>query len=83
MNLNTATGAITGTPTVASTSNFTIEVTSAGQSDRLLLSITVHPTLAVTATSLPDGVQNLDYGTETLAATGGTLFANVHETRNP
>ena len=35
------------------------------------LSVTVHATLAVTTTALPAGVENVDYGTETLTATGG------------
>lgn len=41
--LNAATGEVTGTPTVAGTFDFTIQVTSGGRSDTADLSITVDP----------------------------------------
>ena len=62
-------GTITGTPTGAS-STFTVEATSGdGQTATQQLTITIN--VAITTTSLPDGVENVDYGTETLTATGG------------
>ena len=64
-------GAITGTPTGAS-STFTVEATSGdGQTATQQLTITINATVAITTASLPDGVENVDYGTETLTATGG------------
>ena len=69
--LDASTGVISGTPTAAGTSNFTVQVTSGdGQTATKALAITVHATLGVTTTSLPDGVVNTGYS-ETLAATGG------------
>ena len=68
--LNLATnGDITGTPTVVSTSNFTVEVTSGGQTAQQALSITVNA-ISVTTTSLPDGTVGVAYSL-TLGATGG------------
>lgn len=66
-----ASGQITGVPTGSGTSDFTVEVTSAAQTAQQPLSITVWPTLSVTTASLPEGVVGTDYGTETLAASGG------------
>jgi hypothetical protein len=72
LSLNPSTGAITGTPTTAGTSNFTVQVTDAGGSAATQpLSLTVNAPLAVTTTTLPGGTQNVSY-TATLAATGGT-----------
>ena len=71
--LNLATnGAITGTPTTVERQNFTVEVASGdGQTAQQALSITVYATLTVTTTSLPNGVEDVDYGTATLTAAGG------------
>jgi Tol biopolymer transport system component len=65
-------GDITGTPTTVITQDFTVEATSAGQTGQRGLAITVWPPLVVTTASLPNGVLNADYGTQSLAATGGT-----------
>ncbi|MGH3132923.1 MAG: putative Ig domain-containing protein, partial [Gaiellaceae bacterium] len=76
LTLDASTGAVTGTPTAAGTSPFTVRVTdSATQSDTQPLSITVDPAplppLAITTPSdLPDGTQR-DFYSVTLAATGG------------
>ena len=71
LSLNPSTGAITGTPTGAS-STFTLQVASGdGQTDTGALTITVNATLAVGTTTLPDGGVGLVYGTPTLGATGG------------
>ena len=71
------TGAITGTPTVLGTSNFTVTVTDSETppaqttSPSLSISITTAP-LAVSTTSLPAGVVNTVYTGATLQASGGT-----------
>ncbi len=69
------TGTISGTPTSAEISNFTVTVTdSLGQSDAQDLSITVSPappSLLITTTSLPAGAIGQTYN-QTLQATGGT-----------
>ncbi len=73
LNLNTSTGAITGTPTTAGTFNFTAKVTDSGtpqQSATASLSITVNPPLAITTTTLSNGVVSSAYN-QSLAATGG------------
>ena len=72
-----ATGAITGTPTVLGTSNFTVTVTDSETppvqttSASLSISITTAP-LVVSTTSLPAGVVNTAYTGATLQASGGT-----------
>ncbi|HET9180110.1 MAG TPA: Ig domain-containing protein, partial [Terriglobia bacterium] len=72
LTLNTSTGAITGTPTTAGTSNFTAKVTdSNSQTATQNLSITVNAALSITTTSLPGGTVGTAYSS-TLAATGGT-----------
>ncbi len=73
LNLNTSTGVISGTPTSTGTFNFTAKATDSGnpqQTATASLSITVHPPLAITATTLPTGVGSSAYN-QTLAATGG------------
>lgn len=73
-------GAITGTPTVLGTSNFTVQVTDsetpAAQSTTANLSITINNSapVSVTTTSgqLPTGVVNTTYPGATLQASGGT-----------
>ncbi len=72
LNLNTSTGVISGTPTSTGTFNFTAKATDPGnpqQTATASLSITVHPPLAITATTLPTGVGSSAYN-QTLAATG-------------
>jgi hypothetical protein len=72
-----ADGTITGTPTAAGTSNFTVQVTDAalnpqGKSTRALsITVAANP-LAITTTSLAGGILNLPY-TASVAASGGTL----------
>ena len=69
------TGAISGTPTVSGTFNFTVQVSDSSnpvQTKSAALSITVAPTqLEVTPTSLPAGTDGTAY-TQTLHASGGT-----------
>jgi hypothetical protein len=70
--LASSTGVISGTPTVAGTSNFTVQVTdSYSQSATQALSITILVAPTVTTTSLPGGAVNSPYSA-TLAATSGT-----------
>lgn len=75
LNLNASTGAITGTPTAAGTSNFTVKVTDSGNpplTNTKALSITIAaPVLTVTTATLPAGDVNLAYSS-TLASSGGT-----------
>src|SRR6188474_2812453 len=78
LNLNQSTGAISGTPTVAGTSSFTIGVTDArGQSDTQALSITIgqvppppNPP-SITTTTLLEGTVGVFYSQPVLV-TGGT-----------
>ena len=65
-------GAITGTPTTAGDSSFTVQVTDAAMlTARASLTITI-TTVSITTTSLPVGISRLPYSA-TLTATGGTL----------
>ena len=65
-------GAITGTPTTAGTSNFTVRVADSGGAFATAPeSITIAPALAISTTALPSGALNASYSA-TLAATGGT-----------
>ena len=64
-------GVVSGTPTVADTSRFTVEAASGdGQSATAQLSITVFEALTVTADSLADAVVGVPYA-DTLASAGG------------
>lgn len=73
LSLNSASGTISGTPSTAGTSDFTVQVTdNAGNTARQALRITINPTaLAITTASLPGGTAGAAYS-QTLAATGGT-----------
>lgn len=65
-------GLLSGTPTAAGTSDFTVEVTSTdGQTADQALSITVYGSLLVTTAELPNAVVSVDYGTFALEAAGG------------
>lgn len=69
-----STGVVSGTPTVAGTSNFTVRVTDAyGVFDDQVLSIAVNatPTVTITTTSLLGATLTTAYS-QTLAAMGGT-----------
>jgi hypothetical protein len=63
-------GTIAGTPSVGGTSDFTVEVSSGGQTAQRELSIVVHAQLTVTTTSLPDAARSEPYS-QNLTATGG------------
>ena len=74
LNLNQVTGVISGTPTAAGTSSFTVRAADAGgQNDTQALSILINaPTPpAITTTTLSGGTVGQPYN-QTLQATGGT-----------
>lgn len=69
-----AAGAITGTPTVAGTANFTVQVTdSASHTATKALTIAVSSTgvLTIVTTSLPNAIQSVAYS-QTVVPAGGT-----------
>ncbi len=74
LSLNTATGAITGTPTSATTFSFTVTAADGfGDSSSQAYSIAVsYPGLKVAAATLPAGYVGSTYPTTALAATGGS-----------
>lgn len=78
LTLNTNTGAITGTPTTAGTSNFTIQATDSGtpqQTPTKQFSIIVNPQLAITTTSpMPSGTVGTAYS-QTLQTNNGGIPA--------
>lgn len=64
---------ISGTPTATGTSTFTVTATDSGtppQTANQSLSITINPKLAITTTTLPNGVVGTAYSTS-LASSGG------------
>ncbi len=66
-------GLLSGTPTVAGSFNFTVEVTDANsQSAFQAQSIIVNPVPAITTSSLVDGIVGIVYS-QTLTSTGGTI----------
>lgn len=74
LSLAAATGIISGTPTVAGTFSFTVQVTDAGAlSNSRPLSIVVNapPQVTVLTSSLPNGAVGIGYGA-TVTASGGT-----------
>lgn len=75
LSLSATSGAITGTPTAAATSNFTVQVAdSAKNTATKALSIVVGaavPPLTITTTSIPAGTVGVAYS-QTVGATGGT-----------
>ena len=71
--LNSATGVISGTPTAYGTSSITVQVKDKGNfTATAALSIKILPApVAITTTSLPNGVVNTAGYSTTLASTGG------------
>lgn len=72
LQLDAATGAVSGTPTVAGAFTFTLRVTDASQATASLqYTITINPGgLSITTTELPNGTVGVEY-LVALAATGG------------
>jgi Putative Ig domain len=74
LTLNASTGAITGTPTTAGTSSFTVQAADSGTPQQKVtkaLSISIVQQLVITSSSLPTGAVNSVYSA-TLQSTGGT-----------
>ena len=71
LTLDQASGVISGTPTVAATSDITVEVRSGTDAASKGLSLSVYDPLIVATTSLPGGFSGSDYGAQPLTATGG------------
>ena len=76
VSLNTATGALTGTPTVAGTYNFSTTVTDCSQqtvtkAHKAVIAAGVS-TLAIGTTALPGGTVGTAYPADALQASGGT-----------
>jgi hypothetical protein len=72
LSLNGSTGVISGTPTTAGTSSFTIRLTDANSADvTKALSIVVAAKPSITTSALPAGTVGQAYSS-TLVATGGT-----------
>jgi hypothetical protein len=72
LNLNAATGAVTGTPTATGTSSFTVTVTDAAGASRVMqYSVTVNPTPTLIPTTLPNASVASPYS-QTIATGGGT-----------
>ncbi|MFA7249106.1 MAG: Ig domain-containing protein [Dehalococcoidia bacterium] len=75
LSLNASTGVISGTPTTAGTSAFTVQVTDATSTtstQALAITVGTSGTLDVTSPTLPAGQVGVVYG-QSLTATGGTL----------
>ncbi len=76
LTLNASTGVISGTPTAAGTSSFTVAVSDSStptQTATQALSIAVNATtLSITTTSLPSDPKNVPYPSTTLQAANGT-----------
>ena len=71
LSLNAATGAITGTPTTAATSNFTITATDGlGATGARAYSVTMNAGVTVNPATLPNGTVGVAYS-QTVSATAG------------
>jgi len=80
LNLNSSTGAITGTPTGAGIANFTVQVAdseSPPATASAQLSITIQPAvpLSITTTSLPTGAGGTPYNASVTAIGGVTPYS--------
>ena len=73
LTLNPATGAITGTPTVVGTSNFTVVATDTlGATGTKALSIVINLPPSISTTTLPDWTLSLAYTPVTVTVLNGT-----------
>ncbi len=76
LNLDSGTGAVTGTPTKAGISTVSVTATDSStptpETSRANLTIAVSPALSVTTKSLPSGQVGVTYPGATLASSGGT-----------
>ncbi len=73
INLNPATGVLSGTPTSSGNASFTVQVTdsASGSASKAFTLTIASPLTITTAPSLPSGIANSSYS-QTIAATGGT-----------
>ena len=76
LQINTATGAITGTPTTAGPATVDVTVTDSTNPTHLnatrQYSVTIGVALAIGTASLPNGIVGVAYASGALSATGGT-----------
>ncbi len=76
LSIDPVTGAITGTPSAAGAATITVTVTDATLPTHASVSkqfpVTITTTLAITTTSLPNGVVGATYNSGPLSAAGGT-----------
>jgi large repetitive protein len=74
LSLTASTGLLSGTPTTAGVSNFTLQVTDGtGGLTSDAFSLTIAPQLVITTAFLPDGNEGMPYPAgQKIAATGGT-----------
>ena len=71
LSINSSTGTISGTPTANGTFSFTVQATSGcGSVATQPLSIFICPTITITTTSLPGGIEGMSYS-QTIMTTGG------------
>ena len=82
LTLNSSTGAITGTPTAAGTSTFTVKAEKDSQSAEKQLSITVSPipTITITTTSLNSGTVGTAYSATLTASITGANWSVISGT---
>jgi hypothetical protein len=71
LNIDSATGALSGIPTVSGGYSFIVQVDSGGQSTTKQMSISINPTPAILSTTLPAGNIGVNYN-QTISRTGGT-----------
>ena len=73
LSLNSASGAVTGTPTAADTFDFTVTATDAvGDTDSKAYTVVINPALSITTATLPDWTANTAGYSQTVSASGGT-----------
>lgn len=78
LSLNSSTGVISGTPTTAGTSTFTVRAVYGSASDEKQFTLTINspvPTLRITTTSLPDGRTNSPYSANLTASITGATWS--------
>ena len=82
LTLNASTGAITGTPTSAGTSSFTVRAVKNSQSAEKSFTLTVSetPTITITTASLPSGTVNTSYSATLTASIAGANWTLISGT---